>query len=422
MSKFPGIEPAATEDDKLSRCRRFKTGDKATHSNNIRLAQHWVVMLIVELQSSAGVTPARLVCPWQDTNHIKIDRWCRWEVCSAMMFLPDPQGALRLSQDINERLADSLDAMAKAVSKAGVLSHKALTVGRSIRARRRIAPDYFARYFELLKAVEADDIPRSIRLLEDISEAVEHDPEQAPTANRRHAGVGSPEVFSWADLDPTRRQRYAGFFEAGDADTLSLLAPPVEDVERMRGEIDTALQRLDRHLPAFGAEIRVLLSEIVMCRGEERESSFAGASTFYIWGAVFMNPAAYPDSLAVLQGLVIESTHALLYGLSEGGSFLRDQAPKVARLVGGQEPDPVDETFHAAVVSARLHYVLQQLTDRRALDGAEALRARQLSAHSLNRFVECNAALGDESRFADVGCAMLQETRQQLQVSSSRAA
>ncbi|NDW07730.1 aKG-HExxH-type peptide beta-hydroxylase [Jiella pacifica] len=358
----------------------------------------------------------------QGTNYIKIDRWCRWEVCSAMLFLPDPQGALRITQDINERLADSLDAMAKAVSKAGVLSHKALTVGRSIRARRQIAPDYFARYFEILKAVEADDIPRSVHLLEDLSEIVEHGMGPSPSSNRRHANLGALEVFSWADLDPKRRLRYAGLFAAEDAETLSLLAPPAEEVERMREEIDTALQRLDRHLPAFAAEIRVLLSEIVMCRAAERESSFAGASTFYIWGAVFMNPAAYEGGLAVIQGLVIESTHALLYGLSEGGSFLRDQSPRVVRLVGGQEPDPVDGTFHSAVVAARLHYVLQQLMDKRALDAAEAARARELSAHSLNRFIECDAALGDESRFADIGRAVLRETRQQLQISSSKAA
>ena len=340
-----------------------------------------------------------------------------------MMFLPDSQGALRLAQDINERLAGSLDAMAKAVSKAGVLSHKALTVGRSIRARRQVAPDYFARYFEILKAVEADDIPGSIRLLEELSEAVEQSMgPPSPTADRRHASVGALEIFSFADLDPKRRQRYAGFFAADDGETLSLLAPPAEEAERMRGEVGAALQRLDRHLPAFAAEIRVLLSEIVMCRAKERESTFAGASTFYIWGAVFMNPAAYGGSLEVVQGLVIESTHALLYGLSEGGSFLRDRSPRIARLVGGRETDPADSTFHSAVISARLHYVLQQLMEKRALDDSEAARARELSAHSLDRFIECNAALGDGSRFAETGRAVLHETRQLLQVSSSKAA
>ncbi|MAU96350.1 MAG: hypothetical protein CMP81_10750 [Fulvimarina sp.] len=61
-----------------------------------------------------------------------------------MMIYPDPDGALRLTRNIYEKLAESLEDIAKAVSKAGVLSHKALTVAQSIRQLRPISPDYFA--------------------------------------------------------------------------------------------------------------------------------------------------------------------------------------------------------------------------------------------------------------------------------------
>ena len=78
--------------------------------------------------------------------------------------------------------------------------------------------------------------------------------------------------------------------------------------------------------------------------------------------------------------------------------------------------------FHAAVVAARLHHVLRQLIERRALDGAELARAKELSGRTLQRFTQCNDELGDEQRFVEEGRRVLRKTRQLMLGSAVQAA
>ncbi|ORE91161.1 HEXXH motif-containing putative peptide modification protein [Aurantimonas sp. 22II-16-19i] len=339
-----------------------------------------------------------------------------------MMIYPDPDGALRLTRNIHEKLAESLEDIAKAVSKAGILSHKALTVAQSVRQLQPISPDYFARYFEILEAVERDDITASVQLLEELSGTVERDIAGNPPASGRLKPARAVQISTWAELDVGQRARYARYFESNTQGPLSLGMPESEAAETLRQEIVRAFERLDLHLPDLAAELRNLVTQIVICSAGDRNPSFAGASTFYIWGAIFMNPAAYGQGLEVVEGLVVESTHALLYGLSQGNSLLGEGAAGGTAGGEGVHASSVDAVFHAAVVAARLHHVLRQLIERRALDGAELARAKELSGRTLRRFAQCNDELGDDARFVEEGRAVLRETRQLMLGSVVRAA
>ncbi|MBO0905248.1 aKG-HExxH-type peptide beta-hydroxylase [Jiella sonneratiae] len=342
------------------------------------------------------------------------------EVESLTMFLPNPGGAFRVAKDIKGRLAESLGEMAKAVSKAGMLSHKALTMGQALQYLPVAPPDYFARYFEILQAVDAGDVSTSVALMEDMSREIERGAGQPGRLRDRRMPAGSLEVFSWADLEPGRRARYARPFARGGKESLDLVEPAGEEVVRLRSDVAASLELLDVYLPDLADEIRTLLSEIVLCSPADVDGDFAGASTFYIWGAVFLNPAACSRRLDVVEVLVTESTHALLYGLAQGGSLLRDRAVPTSLPSGHDEP--LDRSFHAAVVSARLQWALRHLAGKNALSGEELSSARERADRSLRRFVEADAALGDEGRFVDAGRAMLRETRRLTSVSASRAA
>ena len=62
------------------------------------------------------------------------------------------------------------------------------------------------------------------------------------------------------------------------------------------------------------AEIRSLLTEIVFVSGVPDESvRFGGATSFFCWGALFLNADAHRTLVKMIGGLSHESAHAHLF-------------------------------------------------------------------------------------------------------------
>src|SRR5690606_2382343 len=148
--------------------------------------------------------------------------------------------------------------------------------------------------------------------------------EDAVSAERMLAAFGQPGGFgadsmTFATLDdgslgrPGLATVYAEFAiddpAAGvklapvDADTL------IAATDRVRG----ALAALDRAAPELAAEIAGLVRQVILVRsapGSERD--FGGASSFHLWGAIFLNADRHVSRVAMAEGLVHEAAHLLL--------------------------------------------------------------------------------------------------------------
>ena len=114
---------------------------------------------------------------------------------------------------------------------------------------------------------------------------------------------------------------------------------------------------LERVAPEIGAEIRSLLTEIVFVSGVPNKSlRFGGATSFFCWGALFLNADTHRALVKMIDGLTHESAHGYL---SRSLSVTLSSTIRTTNYTASplrRDPRPLDGIFHATYVSARMHY------------------------------------------------------------------
>jgi HEXXH motif-containing protein len=168
------------------------------------------------------------------------------------------------------------------------------------------------------------------------------------------------------------------------AGSIRVLPLPEAEERNFSELLADAWQLLDRAAPALAAETRLLAREIVAAEGGRTKEGmvFDGASSFLLWGAILLNVSTHKTRLALLQALVHESGHNLLFGLCADGPLVEnDDAERFGSPLRVDER-PMDGVFHAAYVTARMHMAVKALLDSGVLHGEEREEAqRDLALH-----------------------------------------
>jgi HEXXH motif-containing protein len=174
--------------------------------------------------------------------------------------------------------------------------------------------------------------------------------------------------------------------------------------DNIRRIADDAFAIFARVAPELGAEIRSLLTEIVFVSGVPNESlRFDGATSFFCWGALFLNADAYCSLVKMIDGLSHETAHAYLFALSLGDSFVDNPDDELHPSPLRADPRPLDGTFHATYVSARMHYALSQVIESGLLSRSEENEARKAVAASCAAFSDGFKTLSDYASVTALG-------------------
>jgi HEXXH motif-containing protein len=229
----------------------------------------------------------------------------------------------------------------------------------------------FGVYTELVEAIHRDDLDSVGRLAGQLcTPGFGSAPDlRVVTLTDRDLGTGMADLYRrFIDEDP----------DLGGA-LPPLLGENFADGEkRIRG----AFALLDSAAPEMAEEVRALAREIVLVGHPTDESTpFDGASSFHLWGALFLNTDSYVSRIEIAEALAHESTHALLFGFA-GGRTLVDNDPD-ARYSSPlrSDPRPMDGIVHATYVLARMHYVVSRLVQSGLLTDEE----REFAAAALKR-------------------------------------
>src|SRR4029079_19589676 len=132
---------------------------------------------------------------------------------------------------------------------------------------------------------------------------------------------------------------------------------------QVRRLAEDAFGVLERAAPEIAAEIRSLLTEIVFVSSGPESMGFDGATSFFCWGALFLNADTHDTLISMVDGLSHESAHAYLFSLSLGDSFVTNPDDELHTSPLRRDPRPLDGTFHATYVSARMHYAHSHLIE-----------------------------------------------------------
>jgi hypothetical protein len=260
-------------------------------------------------------------------------------------------------------------------------------------SRHPARPAAFGAYTELVESISAGD-----------ADAAQYASDQllalnAPCPNTRIVTLTDD------DLGPGHTERYSRLIN--DDPEQAIYVKPLDDKTAAASAVREALAFIEASAPSLAEEIRTLAREIIMVEsGASSEtgevSQFDGASTFYLWGAVFTRVAnKTPAELA--QTLAHETGHLLLFGLMMGRPLVENTEDERYDSPLRQDARPMEGVVHAAYVVARMHYALSSILQAGLLpaDGATQAQTQLLDYHRL--FFDSLSTIEHYARFTPQG-------------------
>ena len=220
------------------------------------------------------------------------------------------------------------------------------------------------------------------------------------------AGDGTRIVcLSDEDLGAGQAERYARLVN-DDPDRRYAIQPLGRGQADAFTRVSSALTLLDEGVPELALEIRGLVREIVLVTDaasqEAEPRSFDGASTFYLWGAVFLN-VGDATRLDLAQAIAHEAAHLLLFGLMMGQPLTENDVAERYASPLRQDPRPMEGVVHAAYVLARMSYAVERLLEFGLLSTEEQKKARKDLVTNRNRFFDTLPVIRRHARFRSGG-------------------
>jgi HEXXH motif-containing protein len=182
-------------------------------------------------------------------------------------------------------------------------------------------------------------------------------------------------------------------------------------------EIGAALVLMQRADPAFHDEVRHLLRMIVLGAPEspDLDHVFNGASTFFLWGATFLNADLRRTTISLVDLLVHESSHVLLFGLAAESALTRNSGDERFSSPLRADPRPIDGIFHACFVATRVHLAMSRLLESGVLNAEQTKQAAQRRDYNGNAGRVSLGVLDEHARLTELGEGVLDTIRTYLQ-------
>lgn len=254
---------------------------------------------------------------------------------------------------MQDRLADSLEHITERARE--IVPNKLDKIGNQIntvRSAKRVSPNVYGIYHELLIAAVQKDSSRLVELLDEFS-----------NSNVTHEKLQHTKYGFCSSADADKVKRYQRFFDADPDSILDLTTPPAKRFSDAIELTRRAMNLLANCNVALYSEIDQMVSEIVFSVQKQSSTAekFNGASSFPIWGAILLDVSKLPDPFAFAQSISHESGHlkVFLYAIDEPlvHNPPEDLYPSPIRT----DTRPMDGNFHAVYVIARMHQTAAEL-------------------------------------------------------------
>jgi hypothetical protein len=313
-------------------------------------------------------------------------------------FEPDASRAQALDRNLRTRMAESIEHVAdQSRGVFAVNEAKVRILTSALRGERRFPPTTFALYYDLVDAVVEDRLDEAERCFDAILG-------EKPIERRLDCVV-----LDDATLGPGMAARYGRMMDTDAANPHRFFAPPAEQSANFRPLLDESLSLMRRGCPRVYAEFTELVDQIVLSGGTNLANGedFLAGSSFTLWGALFLNPAASRTALSLLQTLAHEAAHSLLFGIQISGALVLN--PDEERFTSPLRVDlrPMDGVYHATFVCARMHFALKELLASGLLNGEEADHAHAAAARDRGHFLEGLLTVKKHGRLSPAGQAVI---------------
>ena len=188
--------------------------------------------------------------------------------------------------------------------------------------------------------------------------------------------------------------------------------PGPETFSLCKREVEEGLSLLRLADPPWHDEVRSLLPMIVAGSGPlDTADMFNGASTFFFWGGSLINAQVRRSPVSIIDLLVHESSHLLLFGLSADGALLSNGGEERYTSPLRADPRPIDGILHASFVASRVHLSMCRLLDSGYLTKDNERRAAERRDHNARSARIGLDVLNENARPTELGEGVLDSLR-----------
>lgn len=316
-------------------------------------------------------------------------------------FLPDASRALNIDRAFRRSLADSLVYLSDVCAehlKVDPSSIDGLVNG--LKQGLRLGPVPFGLYSQLVLKLSEGDQEGATTIWNRL--AASH----SPLESMQVIGLDDPSLAP--DLS-----MYAALMGTGGTDELSIQPPDHERVPSFLHDLHAALQLLDRVSPDLSGEIAALVTQLVMVSGNPNDSYiFDGGSCYMLWGALFINIERQRSIVELLEVLVHEAAHLLLYGFTIEEPLTTNSDQDLYPSPLRRDPRPMDGIFHATWVSARMYFAMDTLLQSNLLDADSCAKAQKAKAENRHNFDNGMGVIQEHGMLTMTGRALLESAAQ----------
>ena len=189
--------------------------------------------------------------------------------------------------------------------------------------------------------------------------------------------------------------------------------PSPESFAACKADIEAGLAVLKRADPAFYREVQSLIRMIVLGApgSDDPADKFNGASTFFLWGASLLNADLRRSSISIIDLLVHESSHVLLFGISADGALTENSGSERYDSPLRTDKRPIDGIFHACFVATRVHLAMGRVLESGVLTQAEANIAVERARYNGEAARSGIDELERHARLTELGASVLSTLR-----------
>jgi hypothetical protein len=260
----------------------------------------------------------------------------------------------------------------------------------------RFPPATFALYYDLVDAIQEDRLVDAEAIFVELCR-------QKPISGKAVVTSLDPAIIGTSAVE-----RYSRMMDTDSITRYQYRTPPPDIVRHFSGQCENAIALMAGAIPELYREFKALVCEVILAAGQSTDGSeFAGASSFLLWGALFINPEADQKPASLIETLAHEAAHSLLFGLMLEDSFVLNPDAERFQSPLRRDPRPMDGIYHATFVVARMHYAMQRLLISGLLDGTNAESAKAALERHRRAFSDGLATIERHGRLTAHGVAIM---------------
>jgi hypothetical protein len=313
----------------------------------------------------------------------------------------DPQ---RLDQTMREQLSQSLEYIFDTIRNRLDIDLNQCDRASEIIRTNKVSPKIFARYYDLVFAVNADNFTLAQRLVDEIL-SILNDSVQFEIIPYSKIVLGD-------DYERYPRLVFTNYSSNNpmDSPNQDLCAAHTEKLELAIEIIRTVDSDIYR-------EIQDLLLQVIITVNSEQFKSarpYAGASSFMTWGAIFINANLYVTKYQIVEFFVHELTHCVLFGYSCINPLVLNPVSESYQSPLRNDSRPMDGIFHATLVCARIVQFMKKWETYGTIDIAHASWLEQTHTTYLQKFFDGVAVIKKNGQLSNKGSLFLEEAEYSL--------